>query len=59
MLVRFHNDPIYKDHVWEVVGSRLEHVNADAWRGRGLSSADVVLVEVTHPLYNLDKREAA
>jgi peptidoglycan hydrolase-like protein with peptidoglycan-binding domain len=51
MLVQFKGDP----HVWEVVGSELVHVTAAAWKARGLTSRDVVVVDPTHALNALPK----
>lgn len=55
MLVQFRGDP----HVWEVVGSSLIHVTAEAWRARGLKSTDVTVVDSIHPLNSLEKKTAA
>lgn len=52
MLVQFRGD----NHVYEIVGSTLIHVTADAWRARGLTSRDVVILEQTHALNNLPKK---
>lgn len=51
MLVQFRGDP----HVWEVVGSKLYHVTASAWAARGLTSAQVKVLDPTHPLNSLTK----
>lgn len=53
MLVQFRGDP----HVYEVVGSVLVHVTADAWKARGLKSTDVTILEPTHVLNTLEKRD--
>lgn len=55
MLVQFRGDP----HVWEVVGSKLVHVTATAWKARGLTSANVTILEMSHPLNQLPKEKAA
>lgn len=52
MLVQFRGD----NHVYEVVGSALIHVTWDAWQARGLTSRDVVILEPTHKMNSLPKK---
>jgi len=52
MLVQFKGD----NYVYEVVGSSLIHVSADAWRARGLTSANVTIVDPAHPLSKLPRK---
>lgn len=52
MLVQFRGD----NYVYEVVASTLVHVTADAWRARGLSFGDVVILEPTHPMNEMPKK---
>ena len=51
MIVQFKGD----NHVWEVVGSKLYHITAAAWKARGLTSASVKVLEPTHGLNTLEK----
>lgn len=52
MLVQFEGDA----HVYEVVGSFLVHVTADAFKARELKRTDVKIVPTSHPLNNLAKK---
>lgn len=51
MIVRFAGHP----EVYEVVGSHLEHITADAYHARGLKDTDVNDLPATHPLAKLPK----
>ncbi len=50
MIVKFSAPDVY-----EVVGSRLEHVNLAAFQARGLNSTDVTKLPDTHPLAKLPR----
>lgn len=52
MLVKFSGPA-----VWEVVGSKLVHVSAEAWAARGLKAAQVHNLSDSHPLNSLAKEE--
>lgn len=52
VLVQFRGD----NHVFEVVGSILVHVTAQAWKARNLSAGLVRVLEPTHPLNELPKQ---
>lgn len=51
MIIRFKDKP----HVYEVVGSHLEHITAEAFKARGLKKDDVELLEPSHPLNTLPR----
>ena len=53
MIIRFKDSPA----VYEVVGSHLEHITAEAFKARGLTQAQVEVKEKDHPLSKLPKRQ--
>lgn len=53
MLVKFQSNPA----VYEVCGSVLFHVTAQAWKARGLHTADVHNLPDNHPLAALTRKE--